>query len=87
MTLEELKIEAKKYGYRVIKDTPYISMLPCICGNKAISYGSNYISPTPYFHKCRKCGFKSQPAKTKYETRAKWNESVENALKESKNER
>lgn len=87
MTLEELKIEAKKHGYRVIKDTSYISMLPCICGNKAISYGSNYISPTPYFHKCHKCGFKSQPTKTKYEARAKWNESVENALKESKNER
>ena len=86
MTLEELKAEAKKHGYKLAKDLPYVRMLPCICGNKAISYGSTFPSPTPYYHKCRKCGYKSQPAKTKYEARAKWNECVEKALKEYGND-
>lgn len=82
MTLEELKLAAKNLGYKLVKDRPYISMSPCICGNKAISYGSTFPSSTPYFHKCRKCGFKSKPAKTKYEARANWNECVEKDLEE-----
>lgn len=31
MTVEELKIEAKKLGYKLIKDDPN-SKLPCVCG-------------------------------------------------------
>lgn len=33
MTLDELKAEAKKLGYYLVKNTPKISLLPCpICG-------------------------------------------------------
>ena len=34
MTIEELKSEAKKLGYKLIKDTRPPKLLPCICGCK-----------------------------------------------------
>ena len=34
MTLEELRAEAKKHGYKLIKDTPYVRLAPCVCGHK-----------------------------------------------------
>lgn len=77
MTLEDLKAEAKKHGYKLTKEYPYISLLPCICGNKHISSPMVYgPTKTPYFHRCGKCGFASEQAKTKYEARQKWNECV-----------
>lgn len=83
MTLEELKTEAKKHGYKLTKEYPYIRLLPCICGHKG--FGA-YVNPTnpkaPYYHKCYKCGFASETARTKYEAKLKWNECVENARKE-----
>ena len=79
MTLEELKTEAKKYGYKLVKDTPYIRLAHCVCGHKSISSWTTFgeKTPTPYSHQCRKCGFASEPARTKYEAKLKWNECVE----------
>ena len=35
MTLDDLKAEAKKLGYHLVKDRPKIVMLPCpVCGKK-----------------------------------------------------
>ena len=34
MTVEELKIEAKKLGYSIIKINPMPKILPCTCGRK-----------------------------------------------------
>ena len=83
MTLEELRTEAKKHGYKLTKEYPYIRLAPCVCGRKDISATLRYSkTKTPYFHKCFTCGFTSEPAKTKYEARLKWNECVENAKKE-----
>ncbi len=83
MTLEELKAEAKKHGYKLTKEYPYISLAPCVCGHKRISAPMFYGIKTeaPYFHRCNKCGFASESAKTKYEAKLKWNECVENARK------
>ena len=87
MTLEELKAEAKKHGYKLTKEYPYIKLSPCVCGHKKISapmiYGGTKI---PYFHRCNKCGFSSEPAKTKHEAKLKWNECVENARKEKESD-
>lgn len=86
MTLEELKSEAKKHGYKLIKERPYIRLAHCVCGHKSIgtwfTYGGE---PTMYHHECYKCGFTSEPAPTKYEARQKWNECVANARKEQEN--
>ena len=88
MTLEELKDEAKKHGYKLTKEYPYISLAPCVCGHRGCgSYMIYGKSKAPYFHKCYQCGFASEPAKTKYEARQKWNECVENARKEQNNDK
>ena len=39
MTLEELKSEAKKLGYKLIKDDPK-SKLPCVCGCNSKKLGT-----------------------------------------------
>ena len=85
MTLEQLRTEAQRHGYKLVKERPYIRMLPCVCGHKNIGlYAklSNDKATAPYSHKCWKCGFTSEPAKTKYQAKLKWNECVENAKKE-----
>lgn len=85
MTLEELKAEAKKHGYKLTKEYKYEKLEPCPCGNKRIVASMLCDTVIPYFHRCNKCGFASEPARTKYEARHKWNELVENAKKEKNN--
>ena len=34
MNLEELKAEAAKLGYNLVKRQPYIKLLQCACGKK-----------------------------------------------------
>lgn len=84
MTLEELKAEAKKHGYKLVKEQPYIRMSPCVCGHKRISlyFTLDNNSKTVHFYRCYKCGLESDRAKTKYQAKLKWNECVENAKKE-----
>ena len=81
MTLEELKAEAAKHGYKLTKEYKYEKLTPCTCGNKRIVAKMFYDRvngkiKTSYCHKCSKCGFVSEGAKTKYEAKAKWNECV-----------
>jgi hypothetical protein len=86
MTLEELRTEAKKHGYKLTKEYPYISLAPCVCGHKKISsyFTLDNNSKAMHFHRCYKCGLESEPARTKYEAKLKWNECVENAREELK---
>ena len=87
MTLDELRAEAKKHGYKLTREYPYIRMAPCVCGHKNIgSYSkwSNDRATAPYFHKCYRCGFASESAKTKYEAKLKWNECVSKFKEETK---
>ena len=53
MTYEELKKEANKLGYKLIKKTEPIKRLPCTCGCKMVY---NYYSSHYCGYKCRKCG-------------------------------
>ena len=86
MTLEELKAEAKKHGYKLIKDTPYVRLTPCVCGHKGHGQYANWSNKqAPHYLKCYRCGFASEPARTKHEAKLKWNECVENARKEQEN--
>lgn len=87
MTLEELKAEAKKHGYKLTKEYPYVRLSPCICGHKRIGEYFILYSDTKEtrFRKCYRCGFASEPARTKHEAKIKWNECVENARKEKEN--
>ena len=74
MTVDELKIEAKKLGYNIIKKAEYIKLLPCKCGKK---YPMVWSYMDGFFYKCPKCGAKSKMAKTEREARINWNNMVE----------
>lgn len=81
MTLEELKTEADKLGYRLVKKPERITMLPCpVCGSKntsewyAMEFG-RYI-----FRKCNGCHFRGDYEKTPTKAKKKWNEAVEEFL-------
>lgn len=73
MTLEELKVEAKTQGYRLVKIEQYVKLKPCHCGRKLID---EWFGPDGIFYKCPKCGHEGKCAKTKRDARIKWNESV-----------
>ena len=77
MTLEELKAEAKKHGYKLTKEYPYIKLAPCVCGHKGCGLYFNWGNKNEhYYHKCYRCGFASDGARTKHEAKLKWNECV-----------
>lgn len=76
MTLEELKVEAKKLGYKLIKDNPRVKLLPCTCGRKQIDLWWDGVNYT-WFYKCPKCGKRSPSHKTQIEVRKLWNKMIE----------
>ena len=76
MTLEELKAEAKKHGYKLTKEYPYIRLAPCICGSKNRTLWYDYVEHK-HFYGCNKCDFRTDGARTKHEAKLKWNECVE----------
>jgi hypothetical protein len=80
MTLEELKAEAKKHGYKLVKETPNTTLNSCICGEKR--YIRMLGTHTKYC-KCIKCGFTADEAKYQYEAKIKWNKCVVNAEREA----
>lgn len=83
MTLEELKAEAKKRGYKLTKEYPNITLEPCVCGEKRYI---RILGLQTRYCKCISCGFKADEAKYLYEAKLKWNECVENARKEQHND-
>lgn len=87
MTLDELKVEAKKLGYHLVKDKPKITLLPCpICGRKTTREWYNYLT-NEYFRRCAYCNdFDGERRKTSNEARLGWNTAVENynKIKEDK---
>lgn len=83
MTFEELKEEAKRQGYNLVKKPTYIPLAKCTCGAK-LSVKAKW---TVYGHayKCIKCGLESIPAKTQKNAREYWNWEVKKKLKEKEN--
>ena len=77
MTLEELKAEAKKLGYKVVKDNPRVKLLPCTCGRKQI--GSAWWDGETYmwFYQCPNCGKRAPSHKMQNEARKLWNKMIE----------
>lgn len=85
MTVEELKIEAKKLGCSVVKIRKKEKFLPCICGLNSRSWwehsGSDMITLV-----CNRCGRKAS-GKDESEARHNWNlmimEESENGMDKS----
>nr|DAI22733.1 MAG TPA: hypothetical protein [Caudoviricetes sp.] len=61
MTFEELKTEAKKQGYKLVKAKPSVKFLPCICGGKRREWWSrmNINFKEERSVVCLKCGLRS----------------------------
>lgn len=76
MTIEELKAEADKLGYSVVKKQQYVKLSPCICGQKKprewFRIGSGNV-----VYQCPNCDFAAPEAKTRKQARLNWNKSVE----------
>lgn len=82
MTLEELKAEASKLGYSLIKKKPYIPIKPCpVCGKKStiVWYGT---VGKGTMRQCSFCDFAGDWTNKKIPTTEAWNNAVERYLKE-----
>ena len=78
MTVEELKKEAAKLGYNIIKKQEYIRFKPCICGcnQRKRWYGINSYETTVFF-KCKNCGLTSPKGSDEKEAKLNWNKMIE----------
>lgn len=76
MTLEELKTEAKKQGYRLIPITKKEPFLPCTCGcNRRTHWWKWDINRDVYILRCERCG-KEARGSSELEVRRNWNEMI-----------
>lgn len=73
MTLEELKIEADKLGYKLIKNNPMPKPKPCVCGCRKIEEWS---SKDGTLLKCHNCGLVSALGKNRREVINNWNNLI-----------
>lgn len=77
MTLDELKLEAKSHGYKLVKIAPYVKLAPCKCGRKRGA--QQWFSTSGMtFYQCGYCDLKAPGAKTEREARMNWNKMVAN---------
>lgn len=79
MTVEELKAEADKLGYNIVKKTPYVKKLPCPrCGKK--STHMMYLLKGGYIMKCNYCDFHGHKCDKKKDANTAWNDAVKEVL-------
>ena len=76
MTYEELKAEAKRQGYKLIKIPEKIVFSNCICGAGQRKRHHYYTTGNEQFYECRECGFRSPSAKTQRQAKINWNKAV-----------
>lgn len=75
MTFEELKAEAEKQGYNLIKKQPYVKLLPCTCGEKRIALYQYYFGG--WYCECTKCGKTSEIVQRQRQAKINWNKKVQ----------
>lgn len=75
MTLEELREEAKKQGYKLTKKIKYEKLQKC-CGK--FPQQELTINPNGKYYYCKHCGRKGKIANSWYQARINWNKGVEN---------
>jgi len=77
MTYKELKAEADKLGYVLLKRQEKIKFLPCRCGHNRRSRQYFSREGTGYVRLiCMKCGHKTGWAKGEDAARKLWNEEM-----------
>ena len=81
MTIEELKTEAKKYGYHLIKDRPYVRFKPCTCGCNTREHISKWTGVESLtILRCTRCG-REVCGKDETEAKLNWNAMIDCAWK------
>jgi len=70
MTIEELKIEADKLGYNIIKKQKPIKLLNCSCGKKPSLWINQYKGN---FYWCEECNKRSPYAQSENKAKIAWN--------------
>ena len=74
MTVEELKAEAKKLGYKIIPVSESIKLLPCVCGCKRRTH---WWTVKGMFYQCNQCGLKAPIGENETEAKKLWNKMIE----------
>jgi hypothetical protein len=75
MTLENLKIEADKLGYKLVKKTTREPLLPCTCGVNSRSMWFCTNEGKKVFYVCNGCG-KKVYGKNQTDLRRNWNKTI-----------
>lgn len=86
MTVKELEVEAKKLGYRLIKNKEKVSQLPCpVCRKKNTTTWHIMGGDGGSYKQCNGCGFKGFPSEKNTDESVKeaWNKAVEAYVKEN----
>ena len=76
MTLDQLKAEAEKQGYKLVKKPdPLPRIHPCSCGRQKLQtwWEAGEYQGRGTFLKCPNCGKRGAVGKTERETRENWN--------------
>lgn len=82
MTLEELKVEADKLGYRLSKKSERVKFLPCTCGcNRRSHWFVHSWDENKIFFECNNCGLQSPPGYPEKEARQNWNKMIKEMRK------
>ena len=78
MTIDELKAEADKHGYRLVKKEPYISVKACpICGEKPVLLMRGGLVA----YACAECDTAAFFEKSERNARRTWNTYAERRTK------
>lgn len=74
MTYEELKTEANKLGYSLVKKKKYIRFAPCTCGgNRRLLKVVYHFGVPRWMYVCKGCGMSGPIGRTKEEGKILWN--------------
>lgn len=77
MTIEMLKQEADKLGYRLAKKKSAVRFVPCTCGaNRRERWHSVKPAVPGVFFRCSQCGKESPLAKTRNDAINEWNDMI-----------
>lgn len=75
MTYEELKKEADKLGYKLIKKTEPVKRLPCTCGCKRVYYCYEFFYEGLVCKSCGKFSYSRKGASDRQKT-IDWNNMI-----------
>lgn len=81
MTIEELREEADALGYKLVKKTERIHMLPCTCGCNRREHWYTYVKGKEVVQLvCNKCG-RSVYGVNEQDAKRNWNKMIEGKMK------